>query len=722
MEESKTPDLSNERSTASKEYFLSKLPSYKDLHQIVSEIEAIIGEYDPFDLIASLSFENLSYSTGTNPPEEGGQAFVEYMALLCLKAGLVRGKTRSIPPSGIAESQERIKKLFSVVGLRRGLERNAASAFERTRQYAELMSLSIRNLDDFDHLEEMLGSLFQRQNNSPFDPHLGFSAHAATRLARAIGDLLTEKMASRRSQGRELLGKLKAAVASGTVVAIPPELKTSLDGITDPQEQQNLLVAYVAEQTFRSFSDVYIVQVAEIAQALGTREEETERLLNAFSMTFGEVDQSFSLPTSTHDFLFRPIIRSERGYFCAIPDLLLWAVRPRLERLLKSNAPVWDAYQKQRGSFLVEQGAALFTEMLGSPTILKGLKYRSARLSEDNTPQEHELDLAILFNGVVFLVECKGGTLPVKARMGKSRAAKNAVEDLILDPSSQLDRARRYIKISQDASFELPSGLSVVISKENVTVMFLIVLTLEDVNLFAANPQNMPTLESSPDAAMPWIVNLLTLQSISHFLRFPAEFIHYLSRRLHLNTIKKVSAVEELDYFGCYLSSGLYFDDAEIEEYTNVDLDGYTEPIEAYRRYEMGRSEIEVEKPQQKLPSELDAILENLKRINTEESLRVSLLLLDMGGKARVQIAEMIRDCRRKADQDGKPHDFSTLSKSGEVGLTVMSATLPPEQLLSRLTVFCNWKIKNTGARWWGGIASVAGQNGLAHECLFLEA
>jgi hypothetical protein len=710
---------SRQKDSSSIRDFLSKLPSYKDLHQIVTEIELLIRTFDPLDLIASLAFENLSYSTGSNPPDDGGQAFVEYIALLCLKSGLVRGSNRSIPPNVIGELQENIRKLFSVVGLRRGLEREASSSLERTRQYAELMFLSVRNLDDFDHLEQMLGGLFPKHRDSLLDTYLGFSAHAATRLAKAIGDLLAEKLALRQLQGQELIGKLITAINNGSP-DVPAGLKPLLDQITNEKEQHDLLLAYAAQQTFASFADVYTVQVPEVAQSLSISEDETRRLLEASSMTFGEVDASFSLPMSTHDFLFRSIIKSERGYFCPIPDLLLWSVRPRLEELLKKDATVWEAYQKHRATFLVDQGAALFEQILVSTTILKGLKYRSDQLSDEHTRQEYELDLAILFNGIVFLVECKGGTLPVKARSGKSRPSRDAVQDLILDPSSQLDRARRYIETSQNAGFELPSGISVVISRDTIEQLFLVALTLEDVNLFAANPQNVPVLENHPEATIPWIVNLLTLQSIAHFIQFPAEFVHYLSRRLRLNTIKKVSAVEELDYFGNYLSSGLYFDDAEIGQYTDVALDGYTEPIEAYRRYEMGRSDIPVQKPRQKLPPELATILGDLQKINSQTALQVSLLLLEMSGKARAQVAQAIGACRRKAEQDGKLHDFSTLSKTGEVGLTFMSSKLPSKDLLSRLTTFCRWKIEQTGAKRWGGIASVAGQDGVAHECIFV--
>ena len=44
---------------------LRGLPSYKELKQTVTKIEAVIGKYDPLDLIASLALENLVFSTAS---------------------------------------------------------------------------------------------------------------------------------------------------------------------------------------------------------------------------------------------------------------------------------------------------------------------------------------------------------------------------------------------------------------------------------------------------------------------------------------------------------------------------------------------------------------------------------------------------------------------------------------------------------------------------------
>lgn len=169
--------------------------------------------------------------------------------------------------------------------------------------------------------------------------------------------------------------------------------------------------------------------------------------------------------------------------------------------------------------------------------------------------------------------------------------------------------------------------------------------------------------------------------------------------------MKKISAVEELDYFGCYLDCGLYFDDAQVGEFNDVALDGFTEPIEAYRRYETGRSTVAVEKPRQKLPPEISVILGELRRINSRSALQLSLLLLDMSGVARGQVADAISSLRHKAQVDGKLHDFSTLRKDGHTGFTFMVARHGNvRQLVDRLSAWCQIKMAKTGAKCWGGL------------------
>src|ERR1017187_6038948 len=121
---------------------LTGLATYKELHNLVAEIEALIEPYDPLDLIASFAFENLAYSTANELPDNGGQAFVEYLVALCLKKKVSSGRSRSIPPSTITNLQEKIQRLFSSVALRRGMRSQSSSPIDKTRRHAELMFLS----------------------------------------------------------------------------------------------------------------------------------------------------------------------------------------------------------------------------------------------------------------------------------------------------------------------------------------------------------------------------------------------------------------------------------------------------------------------------------------------------------------------------------------------------------------------------------------------------
>jgi hypothetical protein len=699
------------------------LASYRELHSLVAEIEALIDPYDPLDVIASFSFENLAYTTDNTLLGDGGQAFVEYVASLCLKKTGSSGKSRSIPPVVIAELQEKIERLFSSVALRRGLRNRTSSPIDKSKRHAELMFLSIRNLDDFDYLEAMLLSLFGGKDESAslLDAHLGFRAAAAARLPSAIGGILDEKLAVRRSFGQDLLQRLRKDLTAQSD-QIPDELEQFIGEARTDEEHESALRGYVAKQTFSNFGDIYTFQPSDLAEKLSLDLKGTSALLDAFSIEFGEVAADYILPSSSHEFLFRPLVKSERGYFCPIPDLLLWSLRPRLEELFKANPQVWDLYQKTRGKFLVEQGADLFQRMLPTATILTGLKYWSTQFSKDGSLKEYELDLAVMFNGVLFMVECKGGTLPTEARRGKGRATGDALEDLVMEPATQLDRARRYIDATSSAVFELPSGVSVVIDRASFDLRFVIALTLEDVNFFIADPEHLAILEGFADEHLPWIVNLLTLQAIAQFIQFPAEFVHYVSRRLELNLLKKVGAVEELDYFGCYLECGLHFDEQKFAEFTDVALDGYTEPIEEYRRFETGRSIVPVEKPAQKFPAALSAILIDLQKMNSRAAMQTSILLLDMDGSARVQVANAVDGLREKANVDRQLHDFSILRKDSAAGFTFMVAgDLSRQELVKRLAAWCQIKMKNTGARNWCGITSVVGSRSVADACLFAK-
>jgi hypothetical protein len=88
-----------------------------------------------------------------------------------------------------------------------------------------------------------------------------------------------------------------------------------------------------------------------------------------------------------------------------------------------------------------------------------------------------------------------------------------------------------------------------------------VVVCLDDVTVWSTETHKLRRLVSLPDTPqLPWVLSLTDLFAVTDVLQGP-ELVHYLMRRLRLEGEGRVSAHDELDWLGNYISDGLYFDD-----------------------------------------------------------------------------------------------------------------------------------------------------------------
>ena len=266
----------------------------------------------------------------------------------------------------------------------------------------------------------MLLGLFDGKNESAplFDVHLRFHAAAAPKLAKAIGVVLNKQLALRKAEGRKWLRELRREMSKPRGV-LPKDLKRFLRQSKTAKQRKQALLGYAARRTFASLSDVYSFPAWRPHGATVVQINDVRALLDAFSMKFGDVSADFCTADRVHDFLFRPIIKAERGYFCPIPDLLLWGNPSTAGGTSQNGRCSLGQVSEATSPLFGGSGCCSVCENTATATVLTTLKYWSAQFSEDHTVQEYELDSAILFNGVVFLVECKSGTMPTKAQKRK---------------------------------------------------------------------------------------------------------------------------------------------------------------------------------------------------------------------------------------------------------------------------------------------------------------
>jgi hypothetical protein len=201
--------------------------------------------------------------------------------------------------------------------------------------------------------------------------------------------------------------------------------------------------------------------------------------LEDFTLSFGSTPDDYELPSPSNALHERPIISCDRKYFCPVPHLLEWAIKPRLEETL-TGSPVWESYNRHRANFLVDQGVSCFQKLLASATVYKNLLY------ELPDGGEAELDALIFFDRYVFLVEGKAGSFGAARRGGKPRLLKQLTQ-LVGDPAAQARRAINYIANRDEPIFRSKSGESVLIDKSLQTQFVEVSLTLDILDLYTAD-------------------------------------------------------------------------------------------------------------------------------------------------------------------------------------------------------------------------------------------
>jgi len=76
--------------------------------------------------------------------------------------------------------------------------------------------------------------------------------------------------------------------------------------------------------------------------------------------------------------------------------------------------------------------------------------------------------------------------------------------------------------------------------------------------------------------------SLNALRVIAEMTTHPTVFLHYLVRRLEVNSYEAITVSDELDLFGHFLARGLYFrEDEMVRTRTKVALDGFIEALDA---------------------------------------------------------------------------------------------------------------------------------------------
>src|SRR5579862_24940 len=696
----------------------------KRIAEKVAELERILAKYDSFDLLANLTRGRLFINPETykETTHDHGDAAVEYATLLCLKRTYSTG-IEPLTMEAYADVVQRLDEIiwttiwfYSAEGIGELAHKSRLDSLRRDTITAELL---MRNPGYPHHLAQTLLALFQ-----PFDPWLlksvGFTIGDLLSIEKAVWKLINKRFVNGRNLVRAFEKKFQAEFEefkkSGAVASENHRKYFETLQTLKPFQARRAIVNLHATTFFSRLGAEFSFTAKDLSEASGVPPERVTAGLDLFSLTFGSVPSDFLWPRPNHALKQKPFIRHEDLFMCPNAKLFLWAIRPMLERLLNPEAKIssvatkdsWTKYSDKRADFLERESLRLLSSTLRRTKVYQNLNFES---NNGRQIKPRELDGLVIFDKTLILVEAKAGNFPLKARAGFRDAICENLKKLVAEAHEQVLEARKFLEGTDKPIFTLTDGSQLLIEKSQFERVFMIVVTLEPLDVFCANLHQTADLGLFPSGELPWVIQLSDLQVIAEAIEFPSQLVHYLQRRLRVNRIKKLEASDDLDWFGCYLSDGLIFDRYEQTNLDLVRLASFTADFDDYYFYEQGVRKTPAKMPRQKMPDLFRKIVLGIDASGIKGCSEAVCLLLDFDEIVKQKFAETLERQLSEAERFGTINSFSTKIPQAKFGATCV--VCPPDRVQEAsfdFGSFVQLMKYNANADKWVGVFCVSGQ------------
>jgi len=620
-----------------------------ELQSKTAELLAIVHKYTSLDLVANLFLRDSLHNPDKYIESESKLRphHVEHIAILELKDPHYQLRSPLlVEGADVERAHILLEEIFDQTvwyHLAEGADPNVAgppSRMDELRFVTLLHGMSVRSPAYNSHWRDVLIGLFGHGGATQYlSSRHSLDVQTALAIIDAIENHILGTLQSRVEQARtshqDILERLKNYMRTGAFVGEAHEkgLFDQVRNMGRKNAKRYLKFAHL-EWTRVALGLVLSFTAERIAALSGVSVEHVQAFLNQVSVEFGSTPTDYVLPAPANILHERPVIHYESRYFCPAPHLLPWSIKPAFERVLSSK-PTWNAYQKQRSSYLVNTALKHITKMLPGAIAYENLFYRF------ETGEEAEMDGLLLFDRYAFLIEGKAGSLG-SARRGGKQGIKTQLEALVGKAVHQVVRAHNYVRNTDTPSFKLDNGGTVTLDKARYTDLVLMTVTLDVLDIFTAELHQMREIGVVTTSDLPWAVALSDLRAISEILYRPFEFTHYL--RWRLSTIQDASlsgGKDELNWLAVYLKEGPKQPSVPAD-YTNLMFTSYTDDFDAYFLYQQGVRTVPAPRPAQPLPRPMDRLCDALISNGAHGFTEPGECLLDLNFEERRDFAQKL--------------------------------------------------------------------------------
>jgi len=677
-----------------------------DAVEAAEKIAALAAPFDVFDVLDNVRMTQ----TMANPEafketeHEGLTAIVEFVAVVLACRGDRRG---DLPETENGRSRPDSVIDPIIVAARNGVDAaSLAIMFETVTTEdglggiqlgAALREVFVRNLSYAHMVDDTLDELFGATDIEADCRAAAGCTVAEIRLVfNAIVARTERRWHERTAHMRELTELARVEMAKA---------KAAVDYVIDPTVKAQGIAAWDA--FWGNAGDTSSFQPADLVGETGLPETVVKAVIDMFSyeLELRQVD------TATQEFFggrspltARPILRDPSGDCVVVHDALLTpAIRGRTEQRLK-DAGLWERYAKHRGEQLEAQSILLLKPHLPGCVVYQGFKY----LVPDPTaatpqcrPEDYtklvEGDGLLVLDDVAVVVEDKAGALSDVARTGQPHRLRSDLTKLVTSAAAQAERTRHAILT--DGGLRLRDGTWLDLSQ--VREVHSIAVSLDDLSSIATVTTDLVQAGLlSTSVPLPWTVSLHDLRIICELIDRPAELLLYLRRRTESDVTRRFHAMDELDFFLEFYSSGLFVEpdpDRLRQELPQLGepsvaakrrfakerlqlLTSRTDALDAWYFYRLGMRETAAPKPFLNANADILRLVDFLAQEQAPGWLRVGTSLLDHNGRTQATMARYPDQLARLTLGDGMPHTMAVVGGArADRSFVLVWATAPPE-------------------------------------------
>lgn len=617
--------------------------------EVFESLNDILRQYDPVTLISILSAYGLTVGAGDggvqSKESSGGlnQAHVELVQALALQIPENELGTLPVTPDMVQKVWDQLIEIshafkFSRMNVDLLNSSGIEMAINQVQEFLRSHTQMVRNWGFYSQVVGISKELY-----SPFDEQVhnkfGFSATNAI----DVFEVLTESVEKKLSKRFNILSDLESTKKPYDMLVKYHELIGQGEEQADrffenidikKMSRKNLFFMLLSHFDMR-MPGYYFINSDELSEQLEIDKSVIDNILTHFSYRFGD------LGGEKKEFFFlenpvwkKPIISSDSGYYCVLPQLFFSFVINTLDEIVEGVDK--KSLHERRADYLESKIEEVVKTRFPESQIVSGVKWNQGEA-------QYETDLIAFIDSHAIIIEAKSQKISRPALRGAPDRIKRHLEEVLIEPgvqSNRLENKLNNLRVQDEPEDSLLKEIPVDI--RSINKVLRVSVSLEDFATLQTNLRLFNETGWIPDGFAPCpSMNLADFETLFDFLEHPVQIIHYLLRRTELEGKYKFLG-DELDFMGLYITNLLNIGGMVSDDEVEVIISGMSEPLDKY--YMSKDQGILIDKPKPKISPFFTKIFSKLEERSTARWTEIGCILNRFPPDDQRKLVQHIKD------------------------------------------------------------------------------